>query len=108
MNNILRLAALLVCAALAACAGLSQNGATPIVAYRCETGIEFTARFADDTAVLDTASGREVLYRDAGGTGEQTVYGNRRVRAEFGLGSGGRQALLRYLLSPLVVRCTRE
>ena len=79
--------------------------------YRCEAGIEFRARFVDDSAVLDgngPATGYDVLYRDAGGTGNQTHYRNARVRAEFGLGPTGREAILRYPLLPLVVRCVRE
>ena len=79
--------------------------------YRCEAGIEFRARFIDDTAVLDgsgAANGYDVLYRDAGGTGIQTHYRNPRIRAEFGLGSSGREAILRYPLLPLVVRCVRD
>ena len=79
--------------------------------YRCEAGIEFRARFVDDSAVLDgnsPATGYDVLYRDAGGTGNQTHYRNTRVRAEFGLGPTGREAILRYPLLPLVVRCVRD
>ena len=52
---------------------------------------------------------REVLLRDAGGlTPTQTVYSNPRMRAEFGLGAAGNQAVLRYLLQPVVLRCARE
>jgi hypothetical protein len=53
-------------------------------------------------------NGYDVLYRDAGGTGNQTHYRNPRVRAEFGLGPTGREAILRYPLLPLVVRCVRD
>jgi hypothetical protein len=78
--------------------------------YRCEHNIEFSARFVDDTAVLDVGSrGREVLLRDAGGlTPQQTVFSNDRLRAEFGLGPTGRDAILRYLSPPLVANCVRE
>ena len=60
--------------------------------YRCEAGIEFRARFVDDSAVLDgngPANGYDVLYRDAGGTGIQTHYRNPRIRAEFGWARAG-------------------
>ncbi len=92
---------------LAACA---SPVASPVVPhYSCEHGITFTARFVDDTAVLDGARGREVLYRDAGGVSpSQSVYANTRMRAEFGQGATGREALLRYAEPPLLVRCARD
>ena len=77
--------------------------------YRCEQGIEFSVKFVDDSALIDSSRGNDVLFRDAGGQGEgQTVYSNAVVRAEFGLGSGGREARLSYPLLPLVVRCGRD
>lgn len=94
---------------LTACANKGWQAEAPL--YRCEAGVEFKARFIDDTAVLDgtgAANGYDVLYRDAGGTGSQTFYRNPRVRAEFGLGPSGREAILRYPLLPLVVRCVRD
>ena len=93
--------------ALAGCVGSTRQSAAPL--YRCEHGIEFTARFIDDTAVLDGTRGYDVLYRDAGGQGEQqAVYSNPRMRAEFGLGANGREAVVRYPLLPLVARCVRD
>ena len=98
---------LLLCAVLAGCAGKGWQAEAPL--YRCEHAIEFRARFVDNTAVLDGSRGYDVLYRDAGGVGEaQTVYTNPRMRAEFGLGPSGREAILRYPLLPLVVRCVRD
>jgi hypothetical protein len=98
--------ALLAVLALSACAGRSQQAGAR---YRCEHGLEFTVRFIDDTALVDGNRGHELLYRDAGGQGEQqTVYTNQRVRAEFGLGASGREAVLRYPLLPLVARCVRD
>lgn len=95
------------CSALAGCAGNSWQAEAPL--YRCEAGVEFTARFIDNTAVLDGSRGYDLLYRDAGGMGEQqSVYSNPRMRAEFGLGPGGREAILRYPLLPLVLRCVRN
>ena len=77
--------------------------------YRCEQGIEFSVKFVDDSALIDSSRGYNVLFRDAGGQGEgQTVYSNAVARAEFGLGAGGREAVLRYPLLPLVVRCVRD
>lgn len=94
-------------AAVAGCAGTGQPPAGPH--YRCEHGIEFTVRFVDDTAVLEGTRGYDVLYRDAGGQGpQQSVYSNPRMRAEFGLGASGREAVLRYPPLPLVARCVRE
>lgn len=92
---------------LAACAsgGRPSSGAR----YRCEHDVAFQVSFVDDTAVLDSATGSDLLFRDAGGQGaQQTVYSNPRVRAEFGLGASGREAVLRYPLLPLVVRCVRD
>ena len=91
--------------ALAACAGL--GGVNDLQRYQCGNGIEFTARFADDTAVLDGSRGKAILYRDAGGQGEQTVYSNPQLRAEFGLGANGREAKLHYLQPPLQMGCMR-
>jgi hypothetical protein len=78
--------------------------------YRCEHDIEFTVRFVDDSAVVDSGPrGNDVLLRDAGGTTpQQTVYSNPRMRAEFGLGASGREAILRYALLPLVAHCVRD
>jgi hypothetical protein len=94
-------------AALAGCAGLDPAPAVPV--YHCEHGITFTARFIDDTAILDGARGRDVLYRDAGGTSPtHVVYSNPRMKAEFGLGATGREAIVRYPLLPLAARCARD
>ncbi len=77
--------------------------------YRCEQGIEFSVKFVDDSALIDSSRGYNVLLRDAGGQGEgQTVYSNAEMRAEFGLGAGGREARLSYPRLPLVVRCLRD
>ena len=98
-------------AALAGCAGLG-GGAEPSTPqwprYRCDGGLAFTVSFSSGTAVLKGARGDDVLLRDAGGQGAQTVYSNPRMRAEFGLGAGGRDAVLRYLQPPMVARCVRE
>ena len=76
--------------------------------YRCEHGIEFTVRFIDDSAVIDGPRASGVLFRDAGGQGPlQHVYSNAQMRAEFGLGPAGREALIRYPLLPLLARCVR-
>ena len=91
---------------LSGCASKGWQAEAPL--YRCEAGIEFRARFIDDTVVLDGSGSYDVLYRDAGGTGQQAFYRNPRMRAEFGLGASGREAIVRYPLLPLVVRCVRE
>ena len=78
--------------------------------YRCDEGVAFTVRFADDAASIDAGPfGSDLLLRDAGGTTpQQTVYSNARMRAEFGLGASGREAILRYALAPLVAHCVRD
>ena len=109
-----RIAALMTlagAAALAGCAGLSgsmPSVMSPEPVYRCAQNLQFTVRFVNDTAMLKGARGDDVLLRDAGGQGAQTVYSNPRMRAEFGLGAGGREASLQYLVQPLVVRCIRN
>jgi hypothetical protein len=99
-----------LCALLSGCATESNMLKTAEAdRYRCENDIAFTVRFAEDSAAINSNRGSEVLYRDAGGlTPSQTVYSNPRMRAEFGLGTTGREAILRYLLQPLVVRCVRD
>ena len=95
-------------AALAGCAGLTGSRPSAQV-YRCAQNLQFAVSFVNDTAVLKGARGDDVLLRDAGGQGAQTVYTNPRMRAEFGLGSSGREALLQYVPpAPLVVRCQRD
>jgi hypothetical protein len=113
-----RAGGLMFCGVLAGCAGtgFGSSGTGPV--YRCEHGIAFTVKFADNTAVLSGArtpngssgaADQDVLLRDAGGQGAgQAFYSNPRMRAEFGLGASGREAILRYPLLPLVARCARE
>ena len=78
--------------------------------YRCEDRTDFSVRFANDTAVLDRgALGNDTLLRDAGGlTPQQSVYSNARLRAEFGLGAGNREAVLHYLAPAKDVRCAGD
>ena len=105
---------LLVCALLpvllAACAVTSQPiVSVPGVAYRCDQGEGFDVTFGNDAAVLTGPRGRQELLRDAGGlTPQQAVYGNAAMRAEFGLGSDGRQAVLRTVKPVAVLRCVRN
>jgi hypothetical protein len=100
----------LVCIALTGCATESSLLKEPEAdRYRCENDIAFTVRFANDSATINSNRGYEVLLRTAGGlTSSQTVYSNPRMRAEFGLGATGKEAILRYLLQPVVVRCVRD
>ena len=98
-------------AALSGCGGIGGGAgpsASALSPYRCDGGMEFTVRFADGTAILKGARGDDVLLRDAGGQGAQTVYSNPRMRAEFGLGAGGREAVLHYPVAPLATRCVQE
>ncbi len=101
----------------AAAAGPAATAASAAIAapaapahYRCDNDIEFTVRFGDDSAIVDAGPrGREELPRDAGGaTPQQTVYSNTHMRAEFGLGVSGREALLRYAQPPLLAHCVRD
>ncbi len=102
--------------ALTACAsGLSPTQALPF--YRCEYGIEFTAKFSGDSVVLDSTRGYDVLYRSgksvnpvvsAQSKTEPQAYSNPRMGAEFHLGVLQRDAILRYPLLPLTSRCVRD
>ncbi|CAA9443344.1 MAG: FIG00931156: hypothetical protein [uncultured Ramlibacter sp.] len=69
------------------------------IRYRCEPGGAVFVLFANDTAEVDgLAQGSELLLRDAGGvTPRHSVYSNPRLRAEFGLGASGDEALLHPL-----------
>jgi len=84
--------------------------ASGTVRYRCDQGVAFAVRFTDDTALVDAGQrGSDVLLRDAGGaTPQQTVYSNARMRAEFGLGASGREAMLRYASPPVAAHCVQE
>jgi hypothetical protein len=102
----------LVASAMLAMAGCTQiPKAPPPPQYRCELGIEFTAKFIDETVALDGSRGYDVLFRSAQGTaqaGNANFYSNPRMEVEFNQGSGGREATLRYPLLPLAVRCVRD
>lgn len=94
-------------------AGCAQAPSVPVASerYRCELGIEFTARFSDNSVTLDTTRGYELLFRDAEpspNAAKPNAYRNARMSAEFKLGANGREALLRYFALPLAARCVRD
>ena len=67
---------------LTACATGNSSTTPTGQRYRCEQNIEFSVKFVDDSALIDSSRGNDVLFRDAGGQGEgQTVYSNAVVRA---------------------------
>lgn len=102
-----KLCVLPLVAVLAGCAGTGVPSGQQ--SWRCENGIDFRVRFVDDSALIDGPRTREVLFRDAGGQGpQQSVYRNATMRAEFGLGANGREALLSYPALPLKARCVRD
>ena len=78
--------------------------------YRCDHGRVVPESHRQVDAVVDAGSrGSELLLRDAGGvTPQQTLYSNPRLRAEFGLGVGGGEAILHYFAPPLEVHCRRD
>ena len=88
----------------------SPPAAAALPRYRCDHGIAFTLRHGEDSVVIDAGPrGSQTLLRDAGGvTPQHTVYSNDRLKAEFGLGTAGNEAVLRYAEPPLVARCMRE
>jgi hypothetical protein len=107
------LAGLVLSAVLSGCAG--PPDARPLPFYRCEYGIEFTAKFIDDSVALDSSRGYDVLYRGgkhasspSGANSNPNEYSNARMQAEFNLGPTQSEAIVRYPLLPLVSRCVRE
>jgi hypothetical protein len=87
----------------------------PLDFYRCEYGIEFTAKFVDNSVTLDSSRGYDVLFKDSKASASPVSpsvtpveYSNPRMNATFNLGVTGREAVLRYPLLPLVSRCVRE
>ncbi|TAG27249.1 MAG: hypothetical protein EAZ37_05875 [Burkholderiales bacterium] len=97
-------------ALLSACAS-APSGASPAQRYRCELGIEFSASFSGESVSLDTTRGYEMLFKDAKplpGPPRPNEYRNPRMSAEFQLGKDGNEALLRYPLLPLAVRCVKD
>jgi hypothetical protein len=99
--------------ALGACSGPMPD--RPLPFYRCEYGIEFTAKFVDDSVALSGSRGYEVLYRSskqastpASAKPNANEYSNARMEAEFNLGPTLREAIVRYPLLPLVSRCVRD
>lgn len=128
-QGVTRLGALLAACGLAGCAAVSLPPPPPLAnvtpaepqatapaappsgqRYRCEQDLTITVQLASDSATVDAGPrGREVLGRDAGGlTPRHTVYSGPRLRAEFGIGADGREALLHWLApQPQTVRCTQ-
>jgi hypothetical protein len=104
--------------ALASALGACATGADTSAAaerYRCEAGIEFSARFSGESVTLDSTRGYELLFRDAKPQTSSSAdppkpneYRNPRMSAEFKLGKDGREALLRYPLLPLMLRCVKD
>ena len=97
-------------ALLTACA--SASAPTPQAQrYRCELGIEFSARFSGASVALDSSRGYELLFRDAKplpDPSKPNEYRNARMSVEFDLGKDGNEALLRYPLLPLASRCVKD
>ncbi len=110
-NDTITLAGVLLLAALlGACAAEQSAKSDLLPLYRCEYGIEFTAKFVDDAVTLQSASGYDVLYRDSTSASDAknpNEYSNVRMIAQFKMGASGREALLRYPSLPLVARCVR-
>lgn len=95
---------------LSACSSV-QFPESQVQRYRCEAGVEFSARFSGESVALDTSRGYELLFRDAKPLPDPpkpNEYRNGRMSAEFNLGANGREALLRYPLLPLVLRCVKD
>ncbi|MBK0391247.1 hypothetical protein [Ramlibacter algicola] len=76
----------------------------------CDDGIELRVRFGEDEAAVEgLGEGRQILGRDAGGTGpQQSVYSGDRMRVEFGLGPGGTDADVHLLDSMRTLHCRRR
>ncbi len=103
-------------AALTGCAS-GPAPTAPLPFYRCEYGLEFTAKFSGDSVVLDSSRGYDVLYRTGKNANPDVAanakihphtYSNARMSAEFKLGVLERDAIVRYPLLPLTTRCVRD
>lgn len=97
-------------ALLAACTNTASKE-PPAQRYRCELGIEFSARFSGESVALDSSRGYEMLFRDAKPLPDPprpNEYRNPRMSVEFNLGRDGNEALLRYPLLPLAARCVKD
>jgi hypothetical protein len=106
-----KLAVVLSAAALLAACASSSAPEPQAQRYRCELGIEFSARFSSEAVSIDSTRGYELLFRDAKplpDPAKPNEYRNARMSVEFNLGKDGREASVRYPLLPLVVRCIRE
>jgi hypothetical protein len=114
LSNLQRTALCAVLLASAAGCG-SAPTSKPLPFYRCEYGIEFTAKFVDDSVALDSSRGYDLLYRGgkhasspANAKPNSNEYSNARMQVEFNLGVTQREAIVRYPLLPLVSRCLRD
>ena len=95
---------------LGACA-TSAPDAGPLPFYRCEYGIEFTAKFSGDAVTLNSSQGYDVLFKadkHVNNPKNPNEYGNVRMSAEFNLGLLQREAILRYPSLPLISRCVKD
>ncbi len=99
-----RMMALGAALALAGCASAPTDAPPPH--YLCEQNTQFTARFDGDSLRLDSNRGYDLLFKKAGQPAAN-VYENPRMSAEFNLGTNGTEAVLRYPLLPLALRCVR-
>jgi hypothetical protein len=88
---------------LSACTAPAPSA--PLPYYRCEHGVEFTARFIDESVALDSNRGYEILQQKSK---DKNEFSNSRMAVAFGLGGTGREAVLRFPLLPLIARCVRD
>lgn len=86
----------------AGCAAPQQEA--PRLRYLCQHGQQFEARLYEDAALLDGQGGQQQLAR-AAEDGGALGYADGTLHAVFGLGAGGREALLRYAGIPEAVHC---
>ena len=117
--TLLRAFAVLLSAALLNACASGPDTSPPVERYRCEAGVEFSARFSGESVAVDGSRGYELLFRDAKPfpnppkaptlpNPNPNEYRNPRMSVEFKLGKDGREALLRYPLLPLVLRCVKD
>lgn len=86
--------------------GCSTRAESTGQSYRCEQGVEMVARFQANSVTLDTNRGYEVLFRP--NDAQTQFYENASMSAEFGLGASQDQAMLRYPVLPLALRCVHD
>lgn len=83
-------------------------GDAPRLYYDCPTGMGFDVRLYEDMALIEGERGHAVLERLPEADTDALLYGDRLMRAAFGLGVDARLVRLDYATIPEPLYCTRR